>query len=89
MAAKLYSFRIDESELIDMKQVARVYSMSVTDLIKNAIDRYMADLRKDPFYRLTENIEDADKAETEEILAQIDNMTEDDLKITSAKYFSI
>ena len=70
-----------------IKHVAGVFNMSVTDLIKNALKVYIAELKSDPFYRLTVNVEDASAEETEEIFAEIDRMNDDDLSITSTRHF--
>ena len=37
MATKALNFKLEESEIMDMKQVAAVFNMTVTDLIKEAI----------------------------------------------------
>ena len=89
MAVKALNFKMDENDILDMKHVASVYHMSVTDLIKNSIKEYIAELKSDPFYRLTENVQDASSEESEEILNDIENLSDDDLIIVSKKQFSI
>lgn len=85
MATKALNFKLDEDEILDIKKVASVFNISVTDLIKNAIEEYVSVLKKDPFYRLTENVQDADEEENTEILEEIDRLTEDDLEIVSSE----
>lgn len=89
MATRAMNFKMDEAEILDMKHVAGVFNMSVTDLIKNAVQEYIAELKSDPFYRLTANVEDDSEEETEKILADIDGMTDDDLTIASTKRFTV
>ena len=89
MAIKALNFKMEESDILDMKQVAGVFHMSVTDLIKNAVKQYIAELKNDPFYRLTANVEAASEEETEEILAEIDSLSDDDLTISSKKTFTV
>ncbi len=89
MAAKAMNFKMEEADILDMKQVAGVFNMSVTDLIKNAVKEYLAELKSDPFYRLTANVQEATAEESEEILAEIDGLTDDDLTIASTKHFSV
>lgn len=89
MATKAMNFKMDEAEILDMKHVAGVFNMSVTDLIKNAIREYLAELKNDPFYRLSANVQDASEEESAEILEEIEGMTDDDLTITSTKRFSV
>ena len=89
MAAKAINFKMDEAEILDMKHVASVFNMSVTDLIKNSIKEYIAELKSDPFYRLTANVQDASDEETEEILTEIEGLSDDDLTIVSTKRFTV
>ncbi len=63
--------------------------MSVTDLVKNAVREYLAELKSDPYYRLTANVQDTSDEETAEILAEIGGMTDDDLTTTSTKRYII
>jgi len=88
MAVKAINFKIDEAELADIHQVSSVFNMTQTDIIKNALRQYIAKLKKDPFYRLTVKVKDADQAETEEILDHIDRMSDDDLEIVSTERFT-
>ena len=71
MAMKMMNFKMDEADAADMKNVANVYNMSVTDLIRAALEEYIADLKRDPFYRLTANVEDASPEESDEILTAV------------------
>lgn len=89
MATKAMNFKMDETEILDMKHVAGVFNMSVTDLIKNAVKKYLVELKSDPFYRLTANVLDASEEETEEILSEIEGMTDDDLIIAATKRFDV
>jgi len=57
MAIKALYFNMDEEDILDMKAVAGVYNMTVTDLIKNALKEYLQELKRDPFYRLTVNVQ--------------------------------
>jgi hypothetical protein len=72
-----------------MKEVADVFNMSVTDLVKNAVREYIIELKNDPFYRLTANVPEASEEESEEIMAAIEEMSDDDLAIASTKHFSV
>ena len=89
MATKAVNFKMDEAEILDMKQVASVFNMSVTDLIKNAVKEYLVELKTDPFYRLTANVQDASDEEAVEILNEIESLTDDDLSIASTKRFTV
>ncbi len=89
MAVKALNFKMEEEEILKMKEVAQVFNMSVTDLVRNGVNQYIEELKKDPFYRLTVNIQDADEAETSEILSEMDGLSDDDLKISSSKTLSL
>ena len=89
MATKVMNFKMDEADILDMKNVAAVFNMSMTDLVKNAVRDYLAELKRDPFYRLTVNVEDASSEEAEEILAGIEGLSDDDLMITSSKRITV
>lgn len=89
MATRVVNFKMDETEIRDIKQAAGVFNMSVTDLIKNAVREYLAELKNDPFYRLTANVQDASDEEAAEILNEIEGLTEDDLSIASTKRFTL
>jgi len=89
MATRAINFKMDEAEILDMKHVAGVFNMSVTDLIKNAVREYLSELKSDPFYRLTANVQDASEEESAEILSEIEGLTDDELTIASTKRFTI
>ena len=89
MATKAMNFKMDEADIRDMKQVASVYRMSVTDLVRNAIRAYLSELKRAPFYRLTVNVQDASAEESGEILSEIEGLSDEDLTIASTKRFSV
>ena len=89
MATRAMNFKMEEADILDMKQVASVFNMSVTDLIKNAIKEYIVELKSDPFYRLTANVQDASDEEAVEILNEIEGLTDDDLSIASTRRFTV
>lgn len=89
MAAKALNFKMDEAIITDMKAVAGVYHMSMTDLIKEAIMEKLTALKSDPYYRLTTHVEEASAEETEEILADIESLSDDDLTIAATKRFTV
>lgn len=89
MATKAMNFKMEEADILDMKQVAAVFNMTVSDILKNGAKEYVAKLKKDPFYRLTANVEEASAEESEEILAEIDSLSDDDLTIVSTKRITV
>lgn len=89
MATKAMNFKMEEADILDMKQVAAVFNMTVSDILKNGAKEYVAKLKKDPFYRLTANVEEASAEESEEILAEIESLSDDDLTIVSTKRITV
>ena len=89
MATRALNFKMDEAEIQDMKNVASVFHMTLTELIKEATKDYVDRLKKDPFYRLTANVQEASAEETAEILEEIDGLNDDDLSIVSSERFTV
>jgi len=89
MATKAMNFRMDETEIQDMRNVASVFHMTLTDYIKEAIKEYTKKKKEDPFYRLTANVEEASAEETTEILEEIEGLSNDDLTIATTRHFSV
>ena len=89
MATKALNFKMDEAEILDMKLVASVFNMSMTDVIKEAVREYVARMKKDPYYRLTMNVQDASEEESAEILKEIGNLSDDDVAISTVKQFTV
>ncbi|MBQ9031751.1 MAG: hypothetical protein IJ106_09920 [Parasporobacterium sp.] len=89
MATRAMNFKMEESDILEMKQVASVFNMTVTDVVKEAVREYVDKMKRDPFYRLTVNVEEASAEETAEILSEIEGMSDDDLSISSVKHFSL
>lgn len=59
MATKALNLKWDADELSEIKKVTQVFHMTLTDFFKEAAKEKLAELEKDPFYRLTMNAEDA------------------------------
>lgn len=89
MATKAMNFKFDEAEILDMKRIADVFNMTVTDVIKEALSEYLEKMKKDPYYRLSMNVKEASKSESEEILSEIEKLTDDDLSISTVKRFKV
>ena len=89
MATRAMNFKMDETDILEMKQIASVFNMTVTDVIKEAVREYVGKMKKDPFYRLTANVQEASAEETAEILDNIENLSDDDLIISSSERVSV
>ena len=89
MATKAINLKLDENKLFDLKHVASVFHMTMTDVVNEALDAYLPTMKDDPFYKLTANIEDASKEESAEILAEIEGLTDEDLEIVATEHITI
>ncbi|MBR0151217.1 MAG: ribbon-helix-helix protein, CopG family [Synergistaceae bacterium] len=86
MIAKALSFRADENEVARIKKAASDFGMSVAGLIREAVRDYIV---RETFYRNLENVEEASPEESAEILAMIEDMTEDDEQIMRIDSFTV
>ena len=85
MATKAIHFKMDETDILDMKYVASIFNMTLTDVIQEAVREYVDKVKKDPFYRLAAHVQDASAEESVEILAELEKLSDDDLTIASSK----
>ena len=76
-------------EIADMKKTAAVFKMSPADFVRKDVREYIEQKKHEPYYRMTADIDEADPEETEELLALLDSMTEDDHEIVRADYFFV
>jgi len=89
MAAKAMNVKLEETKILDLKQVASAFHITITDAINEALDEYLAKMKSDPYFRLTANVEEASAEENEEVLHMLDEMSDDDLSISTVKRFSL
>lgn len=89
MAVKAMSIKMDEGRISDIKSVASVFHMTMTDIITEALDEYLLKMKKDPFYRLTANVQDASEEETLEVLSELESLSDDDLTIVRTDSFKL
>ncbi len=82
MPVRLLNFKMEESDIHEMKKVASVFN-------KEAVREYIAKMKKGPFYRLTANVEEATADEFAEVLGEIEGLSDDDLSIASVKRFDV
>lgn len=87
MATKAMNFKLEENEIMDIRKVASVFNMSLTDVVREALKEYIFKMKNDPFYRLTAKVQEASAEETKEILDIVENLSDDDMQITSTKRF--
>ena len=89
MSKKSINIKLEENRINEIKNVASIFKMTITDVFNNALDAYLAKMMKDPFYRLTANVEQATTEESQEILDELNNMSNDDLSIASIHQHTI
>lgn len=89
MALKAANIKMDEAEIADIRHVAEVYRMTLTDFIKEAIGEHLIRMKSAPYYRLTANVEEAEASEADEILKAINGLEDDDFAISSIERVTV
>ena len=89
MALKAMNIKLEEQQIRDIKKMAAFMNLTMTELIRKAVDEYMEEVQRDPFYRLTANVEEASEQESGEILQAIEGLSEEDLQISQTRRFSV
>ncbi len=89
MATKAMNIKMDEGRILEVKDVAAVFHMTITDVVNEALNEYLPKMKRDPFYRLTANVKETSVEESAEILSELETLTDDDLEISSAKKFTV
>ena len=89
METETLNMKWDAESLEEIRRTARVFNMTVTELFKESAETKLAELKSSPFYRLTQNIEDASEEETEEILKEISGLSDDGLAVSSSTFITV
>ena len=85
MTKRAISIKMDEADIIAVKEAAAVYNTTMTEIITEAVHEYLEKIQKDPFYRLSVNVMEASAEESAEILGEIENLSDNDLMISSVR----
>lgn len=89
MALKAMNIKMDEKRILDIKSVASVFQMTITDVFNEALDEYLEKVKKDPYFRLTAQMQEASESESAELLAELDELSDDDLTIVRTNSFNV
>ena len=89
MAKGVLNFKMNEADINAVKEAARVYNTTMTEIIAEAVHEYLEKIQMDPFYRLSVNAGEASAEESTEILGEIEGLSDDDLTISSVKEFRL
>lgn len=81
---KSINIRLEESIIEEMKHVAHIYHKNMSDLIREGITKVLEEKKNDIYYRLT-NFPECSQEETDEIIAELNNLSEDDLTIVKTE----
>ena len=85
MTKRAISIKMDETDIIAVKEAAAVYNTTMTEIIAAAVHEYLKKIQKDPFYRLSGNVMEASAEENAEILGEIESLSDNDLMISSVR----
>ena len=89
MAKGALNFKMDETDINEVREAAAVYNTTMTEIITEAVHEYLEKSHKDPFYRLSMNVKEASAEESAEILEEIEALSDDDLTISSVRKFRL
>ncbi len=81
---KSFNIRLDDEMLVDLKRVSSIMGKTVSDLVREGIEKILEEKKVDPYYRLT-NFSEMSQSETTEIIEEISNLSDDDLKIVKRR----
>ena len=85
---KSISLRLNKSLLEDINKITEVFSISLTDFIRNAVDKEVKEIKNDFFYKLSQ-VDYCSDEESKEIIEELNKMEEDDLKVTKIKSITL
>ena len=85
---KSVSLRLNKSLLEEINKITEVFSISLTDFIRNAIEKEVKEIKNDFFFKLSQVYYCSDE-ESKEIIEELNKMTEDDLKVTKIKSITL
>ena len=85
---KSVSLRLNKSLLEEINKITEVFSISLTDFIRNAIEKEVKEIKNDFFYKLSQ-VDYCSDEESKEIIEELNKMTEDDLKVTKIKSITL
>ena len=74
--------------LEEINKITEVFSISLTDFIRNAVEKEVKEIKKDFFYKLSQ-VDYCSNEESKEIIEELNKMTEDDLKVTKIKSITL
>ena len=77
---KSVSLRLNKSLLEEINKITEVFSISLTDFIRNAVEKEVKEIKKDFFYKLSQ-VDYCSDEESKEIIEELNKMTEDDLNV--------
>ncbi|BEO92364.1 hypothetical protein FNSP4_21730 [Fusobacterium nucleatum] len=85
---KSVSLRLSKSLLEEINKITEVFSISLTDFIRNAIEKEVKEIKNDFFFKLSQ-VDYGSDEESKEIIEELNKMTEDDLKVTKIKSITL
>ena len=85
---KLISLRLNVSLVEEVNKIADTLSISMTDFIRKAIEKEVKEMNNDFFFRLSQ-VEYCSEEESNDIIKELKEMEEEDLKKTKRKIISL
>lgn len=78
---KSINLRLEENTIQEIKELGKIYHKNMTELLREAIESFIQEKKNNIYYKLTTNIEACSQEETNEIMAELANLKDEDLEL--------
>ena len=85
---KLISLRIEEDQYNELKDLSLIYHKDYSEIIREGVDSVIDKMKKDPWYtvqKAMDNIPVMEQDEEEEMIRELDSLTEEDMEIVETR----
>ncbi len=74
------SVKFEDNMANELKKISKMFNISYSDFIRNAVCKAIDEKKKDFLYRLS-SVDEISQDEESEILQELSNLSDDDMKI--------
>ena len=85
---KTLNFKIEEELLTEFKQIAKQYHENASEILRGFVRNYVEEKQNDIYYRLT-NHSEASAKESQEILDELNKLSDEDLKMKTMEVIEV
>jgi metal-responsive CopG/Arc/MetJ family transcriptional regulator len=81
---KTLNFKIEEELLQEFKKIVKEYHENASEVLRGFVREYVEEKKNDIYYKLISH-EEASKSETEEIIKEINKLSDEHLKMETVE----